>query len=294
MERLEALAVSLVTTDDELLGSIEGLECVMIESVYQANIVNPRRSWVSGRRAMSITQLMGLNRSSNLAQYKMLDPKTKYHPQLMWFRIAFLDRMASDMMLANDTPMGHLERIHCVAASRILEHSHPLGTENLLAHQYHSDRAMIERVQENMEAVDCLNSDALNCPEGMNKEFSRPQATPATPNHPAQLKVRDRSRTTNIGTVYVETHIKLSGLAGPSDISNIKAMGPGDAHSYAEASSAISDTSEKARAQLETPQSPNIVANDVVTYFEQKFRKCFTDPLLQHEEYPRLAAGAED
>lgn len=92
MERLEALAVSLVTTDDELLGGIEGLECVMIESVYQANIVNPRRSWVSGRRAMSIAQLMGLNRSSNHAQYKMLDPKTKYHPQLMWFRIVFLDR----------------------------------------------------------------------------------------------------------------------------------------------------------------------------------------------------------
>ena len=86
---------------------------------------------------MSIAQLMGLNRSDNHTQYKVLDPKSEHHPQLMWFRIVFLDRylclmlgvsqgsldrsMASDEMLANDTPMGRLERIHCVVASQILE-----------------------------------------------------------------------------------------------------------------------------------------------------------------------------
>ena len=137
MERLTDPAIRLVTTNDELLGSIEGLECVMIESAYQANIGNLRRSWVAARRAMSIAQLMGLNRSDNQAQFKVLDPKMKYNPQLIWFRIIFLDRylclmlglsqgsldrsMASDAMLTNDTPMGRLERIHCVVASRILE-----------------------------------------------------------------------------------------------------------------------------------------------------------------------------
>jgi hypothetical protein len=125
MERLADLAISLATTDDEILGSIEGLQCVMIESMYQSNIGNLRRSWVSGRRAMSIAQLMGLNRSDDQAQYKVLDPKAKYHPHHMWFRIVFLERylclllgvsqggldrsMASDTMLANDTPMGRLE-----------------------------------------------------------------------------------------------------------------------------------------------------------------------------------------
>jgi hypothetical protein len=116
--------------NDELIGSIEGLECVMIESVYQANIGNLRRSWMVSRRAMSIAQLMGLGR--NQAQYKVLDPKTKYHPKLMWFRIVLMDRylclmlglsqgclnrsMASGM-LQNNTPMGRLKRIHCVIAS---------------------------------------------------------------------------------------------------------------------------------------------------------------------------------
>ncbi|KZL83908.1 zn2 cys6 dna-binding protein [Colletotrichum incanum] len=34
--------------------------------------------------------------------------------------------------------------------------------ENQLAHQYHSDRAMIEQVHETMEAVNCFNSDVMS------------------------------------------------------------------------------------------------------------------------------------
>ena len=137
MDRLTDLAVGLVTTNDEFLGSIESLECVMMESVYQANIGSLRRSWLAGRRAMSIAQLMGIHRPDHKAHYKVLDPRTRCDPQLMWFRIVFLDRylclmlgisqgsldrsMCSDTLLASDTPMGRLERIHCVIASRILE-----------------------------------------------------------------------------------------------------------------------------------------------------------------------------
>ncbi|EDU47224.1 C6 zinc finger domain containing protein [Pyrenophora tritici-repentis Pt-1C-BFP] len=137
MERLVDIAIHHVTTNDQLLGSIESLECIMMESLYQANIGNLRRSWVAGRRAMSIAQLMGLHRSNSQSQYKVLDPKTEHYPQLMWLRIVTLDRhlclllgipqgctdrnMASETCLANDTPMGRLERRHCALMSRILE-----------------------------------------------------------------------------------------------------------------------------------------------------------------------------
>jgi len=137
MERLITLAVSHITTNDELLGSIEGLECVMIEAAYQTNIGNLRRGWLSTRRAMAIAQLMSLDRSDCQAQFKVLDSKSKFNPELMWFRIVFLDRylclllglsqgcldrsMASSDMLAKDTPMGRLERVHCIIASGILE-----------------------------------------------------------------------------------------------------------------------------------------------------------------------------
>lgn len=137
MKRLFDLAIRLVTTNDELLGSIEVLECVMLESVFQANIGNLRRSWIANRRAMNVAQLMGLNRAGHKAHYEVLDPGANHHPQLMWFRILFLDRylclmlgfpqgsldrsMGSEELLSTDTPMGRLERIHCVVASRILE-----------------------------------------------------------------------------------------------------------------------------------------------------------------------------
>lgn len=83
MERLANLAIDLVITRDEFLGSIEGLECIMIESMYQANIGSLRRSWVSNRKAMGIAQLMRLDRSDHRTQFEVLDPNTRCHPQIM-------------------------------------------------------------------------------------------------------------------------------------------------------------------------------------------------------------------
>ncbi|KIY01401.1 uncharacterized protein Z520_02953 [Fonsecaea multimorphosa CBS 102226] len=136
-ERLANLAINYVTTKDELLGSMEGLECIMMESVYHANLGNLRRSWLAGRRAVTVAQLMGLNRSDNRSQFEVLDTRTKYDPRLIWSRIVFLDRflclmlglpqgcteknMGPQEILRAGLPMERLERIHCVVASRVLE-----------------------------------------------------------------------------------------------------------------------------------------------------------------------------
>lgn len=136
-ERLAKLAISLVTTNDELTGSIEGLMCVMMESMYQVNIGKLRRSWIAGRRAIGIAQLMELDRSDRHARYQILDPETRHDARFMWYRVIFLDRhlglmlglpqgsvdrsKASDEGLTNDMDTGRLERIQCAIASRILE-----------------------------------------------------------------------------------------------------------------------------------------------------------------------------
>lgn len=147
MERLAGAAINLVTTNDEFFGSIEGLECVMIESMYYQNGGNLRRSWIANRRAMAIAQMMNLHQSQSRAKYKVLDHKTKAHPQFMWFRIVSLDRnlclmlgltqgsfdqsMATGTAFTDDIPIGRLERIHCTLASRILERneSDPCGDD---------------------------------------------------------------------------------------------------------------------------------------------------------------------
>ncbi|KAH8668696.1 hypothetical protein BX600DRAFT_435219 [Xylariales sp. PMI_506] len=136
MKRLADIAINFVTTNDDLIGSVEGLECIMMESMYQSNGGNLRKALIAIRRAIVIAQLMGFHRTQSRVPCKIA-PETKSHPEFIWFHILFAERhlclmlglpestrdhsMASDKMLASDTPMGRLERIHCVIASRILE-----------------------------------------------------------------------------------------------------------------------------------------------------------------------------
>lgn len=136
--RLAETCIRLVTTNDDLLGSVEGLECVMIESMYHTNGGNLRKGLIAIRRAIVMAHMMGFHRpGTQPAQCTRLDPETRPNPSFIWYRILFAERhlcimlgvpqstldhsMASEEMLASDSPMGRLERIHCTIASRILE-----------------------------------------------------------------------------------------------------------------------------------------------------------------------------
>ncbi|KAL4948801.1 hypothetical protein BDW69DRAFT_188918 [Aspergillus filifer] len=129
-------AIRLVTSRDELLGSIEGIECVLMEGSYQANCGNFRPAWIAFRKAMSLAQVIGIHRSDH-GQVRFIDPSRKVNTSFLWHRIVYIDRfmclmmglpqgsmdrtMAAKRYLDAGTPMGRLERLHCVIASRILE-----------------------------------------------------------------------------------------------------------------------------------------------------------------------------
>ncbi|KAJ0415401.1 hypothetical protein BJY00DRAFT_304889 [Aspergillus carlsbadensis] len=51
-----------VASDDELTGSIEGVECLALLGMYAVNAGNLRRSWLLFRKAISVGQLLGLHR----------------------------------------------------------------------------------------------------------------------------------------------------------------------------------------------------------------------------------------
>lgn len=136
MERLADAAISEVTTREELLGTMESLECILLEAFYHLNCGDMRRSLLAFRRAVVAAQLMGLNRPYNLP-VKVLDPSTDIDPQVMWFRIIYMDRFLSlllglpqghsdvsmgfDVALGSSEPSERLERLHTVILSRILE-----------------------------------------------------------------------------------------------------------------------------------------------------------------------------
>ncbi|THC92573.1 hypothetical protein EYZ11_007936 [Aspergillus tanneri] len=138
MTRLANTAIDRVTAHDELLGTVEGLECVVLEGIYQANCGNLRRAWIAFRRAMALGQLMGIHRDGH-RPLKVIDSRTTKvtNTSFLWYRIVNTDRflclmlglpqgsldrsMSAESALAQDTPIGRLERLHCTIASLILE-----------------------------------------------------------------------------------------------------------------------------------------------------------------------------
>lgn len=62
MEKCMTTVANLVTSDDELIGTVEGLECLTMMGGFQINVGNLRRAWLAFRRALNIAQLMGFHR----------------------------------------------------------------------------------------------------------------------------------------------------------------------------------------------------------------------------------------
>ncbi|KAK8104559.1 uncharacterized protein PG998_011592 [Apiospora kogelbergensis] len=144
-------AISQVSTQDRLVGSIEGLECIMLESTFYANDGKMRLSWTACRRALHLAQLMGLHQSRSRSRYQILDPNSKAEPSALWVRIIHRDRslslhlglplgcadkmIVSEQMLSLDTPLGRLERLHCGIMGSLLEHKEARSRDLSLAQE---------------------------------------------------------------------------------------------------------------------------------------------------------------
>ncbi|RDW76300.1 fungal specific transcription factor domain-containing protein [Aspergillus mulundensis] len=88
------LASNTVTCHEELLDSIEGVECLLYQSVYLMNSGNLRRALVSLRRASTLAQFMGLDRAAPY-EVKQYDPTTNVSCAVLWARISHLERYLS-------------------------------------------------------------------------------------------------------------------------------------------------------------------------------------------------------
>ena len=128
--RLRDVANSLVIANDEFVGTIEDLEVIMYEGMYQANFGNLRRSWLVFRKAMTVAQLMGIHKAHFHKPLKVIDPTRRVYPEYLWYRIVFADRttcmmlglpqgssdtsMTSTAAMALESAEGRLERVQCV------------------------------------------------------------------------------------------------------------------------------------------------------------------------------------
>jgi hypothetical protein len=140
MTRAVEAARYLVTSRDDLVGSIEGIECLMMEATFENNAGNLRRAWLAARRAMAMAQIIGLEERvmpSTTANFEWCTFESSIDPMHMWFRLIQTDRFLSLMSglpqgtgtdsftdaeaLQPCSPVQRLQRIHCTAAGRLLQ-----------------------------------------------------------------------------------------------------------------------------------------------------------------------------
>lgn len=137
--RLSATAL-LATSNDELVGYAEGVECLLLQAYSLANSGSLRQSWLTVRRAMSLAQVMGMD-IGHSAAFRSCDPKAdparRPSAHVLWYRLVFWDRYLSLLLglpvgsqgneftsaetYKEDTPTERLEKVHTALSARILE-----------------------------------------------------------------------------------------------------------------------------------------------------------------------------
>ena len=85
-KRLADTAIRLVTSNDQLVGCTEVLQCIVLEGMYHSNHGNLRLAWLAFKRAIVTAQLMRMDRP-HPPPMKSLDHSTKSDPKSLWLRI---------------------------------------------------------------------------------------------------------------------------------------------------------------------------------------------------------------
>jgi hypothetical protein len=139
MSRAFDRTVRLVTTNDELTVSIEGLQCILVETMILNNTGNLHRAWMAIQRACTVAHMLGLHRGPKATSLKFLEERTKATFDLdeICFVIISMDRYLSITLglprssfdsraltpeaLACCRPLERMARRHCIIADRIMK-----------------------------------------------------------------------------------------------------------------------------------------------------------------------------
>lgn len=91
MEKCLSDTCTSVTSNDELVGTMEGLECLYLQGICFSNEGKPRRAWLCFRRALDVAQLMGLHRHLRLSdkdkEFELMERLVR-----VWWEIFEADR----------------------------------------------------------------------------------------------------------------------------------------------------------------------------------------------------------
>ena len=137
MCRAVETAIKLVTKNEDLVDSVEGIECIMLEAAYQNYAGNLHQAWMAVRRATTTSQVLGMHRGVRSSSLKFLEPQTRtyFNAEMTCFRLVQMDAYLGLVLglprsslqahgnfedLQKFQPVDRIDRIHCLVADRIL------------------------------------------------------------------------------------------------------------------------------------------------------------------------------
>lgn len=168
MARL-ARASALVTTNDELIGYAEGIECLILQVCYQANCGSLRKAWMTARQALSLAQMMGVDKGRSVAFRSCAPnprPDHRTSADVLWYKVVYWERylslilgisvgsqgnvFSSDEAHELDSPIERLDKAHTVLSARISERN---GSHHQDPARFQTNYALTQEIDLELEAA---------------------------------------------------------------------------------------------------------------------------------------------
>ncbi|KIW01654.1 uncharacterized protein PV09_06839 [Verruconis gallopava] len=103
LDQCTALVDRWILSDDEYMGTLEGLECVILMGKIYSDIGQARKSWLAFRRGLTFAQLMGLHRNHSMS----------IPHESIWWSLYGADRLTSLMLgMPYGIPDSHCNMSH--------------------------------------------------------------------------------------------------------------------------------------------------------------------------------------
>ena len=157
MVRAAKTAHGEVIVDDDLVASLEGVECIMLEGLYENYRGNLRGAWFAARRGIMVAQMLSLDQG--IEPFSVAGAFIE--PEEVWFRLVQFDRYLSLILgLPQSSPQEILGKIKAPELCSPLERMHRLCSvaggrliQRDFSHMYDPDTT---------EEIDSLLQDASN------------------------------------------------------------------------------------------------------------------------------------
>lgn len=126
---------NLVTSADDLVGSLEGLECLILQVWFHGDAGHLRKAWMASRRALGMGQLLGLGRPRPAV--RSVGSRYPADPNVLWYKTNCCDRyhslilglpagsrnntFANEGLMEGDNELDKMNKKYAVLAGRIAD-----------------------------------------------------------------------------------------------------------------------------------------------------------------------------